>query len=231
MKPGSNANTGGFWSGIREFFSKKDSTILLEPAQVASIPESQLANSGFIPFCKIGDVRLYLKIEGSSRSMAIYENGKPWELEEWGGGSDLKSRTIAEFYFLVTKDDFRIDESESQVILALINCIEPTADEVAQAKTMVYWTLIESTLEDGILTDEEQDSMYKIQQALELSQKELDVLHKKAIQERFEELVDRPADLPVTLKEIDSIIELGHILGLDPEFIEKSSAKARTKVM
>jgi len=222
-KSAQNAKTG-FWAEIQNFFSKQEKGIIVEAAPFEGLSEEVMAPSGFFPFCRIREVKTFVKTKDNRRVIAIFENGKPWDISEWGTGSDFKIRVIAEFYFMVTKDDFKIDSNEANVLLALFNCLDPSAQEIQTAKEMVYWTLVENVMEDGIVTDEEQEIMQKIRIAFDLSEKEQKELHVKAIEKKFDELLSS-GEKPLQ-KGLDDLIEMGRRLGIEDSKLKALAERA-----
>lgn len=229
-KPAAPKKTGGFWSGLIFLFEDPEDRGNIYPPPMDLTKETDLISLGYEPFAKIGEVRILIKIYEKDREVAFSENGELWDIADWGVGSRFRSRFLAECYFMVTKDDFKIDEREKEVLNALFGCLNPTREEINEAKAMVYWTLVESTMEDRILTDEEQDTMDQIIAALELTEKDLKELHEKAIQERFADLTENAENDPITEEKIAKIEKMATIVGLDPTFIQKLAKKARSMV-
>jgi hypothetical protein len=132
---------------------------------------------------------------------------------------------------MVTKDDFRIDEQEAEVLRAIFAFFQVTSEEIAAAKELVYWTLVENTMEDGVITDEEQETMARITAALELSDEDRLELHRRAIDQRFNELFSRPAGAPPpTEADIATICEMARRFGLEEEFIAFKAEGARARL-
>lgn len=231
VKPPSRKESTGFWSGLSSFFKKQKAAFQARPSPLETVFEKSLGDEGYIPFCKIGDVRMHVKEEGQTRYLVVTEPGQSWDLSEWGTGDEFKARLVAEAYFMVTKDDFQIDEAETEVLRAIFAYFEITPEEIANAKEMVYWTLVESTMEDGVITDEEQETMARIMTALELTEADRLELHRRAIEDRFSELFDRPeGEPPATAEEIEAIAQMARRLGLEEEFITFKVEGARKRL-
>jgi hypothetical protein len=230
-KPAERQAPRGFWSSLSTLFGKERGDVEARPCPFDNPFEKQLLDEGYIPFCKIGDIRFLVKEEGPHRYLAIMENGQTWDLSEWGSGTIFRSRLVAETYFMVTKDDFRIDEQEAEVLRAIFAFFQVTSEEIAAAKELVYWTLVENTMEDGVITDEEQETMARITAALELSDEDRLELHRRAIDQRFNELFSRPAGAPPpTEADIATICEMARRFGLEEEFIAFKAEGARARL-
>jgi len=231
VAPKTESEPKGFWSGLTSFFGKEKATFDVRPSPLEKIFEKVLGDEQYVPFCKIGDVKMHVKEEENSRYLVVMENGQAWDLSEWGEGSEFRARLVAETYFMVTKDDFRIDDDESTVLRAIFAFFEITPKEIANAKEYVYWSLVESTMEDGIITDEEQETMSRIMAALELTEGDRLELHRKAVDVRFSELFERPegASQP-TSDEIDAVAQMARRLGLDEEFIRVRVEDAKSRI-
>jgi hypothetical protein len=222
----------GFWSNLLERFNESRGEITLQPTSLAAPNPGSLEGLGYQPFCKIGEVRVHIREFGNLREVAILEDGQPWDLSEWGAGPTFKSRLVAEMYFMVTRDDFQIDEQEATVLMALFNCIRPSPEQIAEAKEMVYWTLVENTMEDGVITDEEQEVMGMIRVALELTPTEVATLHCKAVEERLREIIMRPDGEPApTLTEVDQALQMADRLQVDLHLLKDLAFQARARAV
>lgn len=230
-KPAQRPTNKGFWSGLASFFGGGPAGVDARPTPLENPFEKQLGDEGYEPFCKIGEVRFFVKEEGKTRLLAILEGSQAWELDDWGTGSSFKSRLVAECFFMVTKDDFRIDEQEAEVLRAIFSFFDVARDEIATAKELVYWTLVENTMEDGVITDEEQGTMAAIVSALELSEQDRTELHQRAIDSQFDELFARPEGAPPpTDADIDRIATMARRFGLDEEFVRFKIDGARRRL-
>ncbi|HAE39404.1 MAG TPA: hypothetical protein DCG57_12310 [Candidatus Riflebacteria bacterium] len=87
---------------------------------------------------------------------------------------------------MVTRDDFHIDEDEKTVFQALTGCLEATDKEVSDARSLVYWTLLDNVVEDEVITDEEHETLARIRKELELDDTDVKDLHKKIIKDYYE---------------------------------------------
>jgi len=224
--PGASAKKG-FWSSLGGLLGTGKAKITVERADPQLLRPDDFNAAGFVPFAKIGEVFIHLKIAGNHREVAVIENDTPWDLSDWGEADTFRSRFLAECYFMVTKDDFQIDEHETKVLHALFNCLQPSSQEIIEAKGMVYWTLVASTMEDRVLTEEEMDTMDKVIAALELSKDDLRILHENAILDKFTELRDNAEQDPVTEEKIEMIERMAANVGLDPTFIQSHAEAAR----
>jgi Na+-transporting NADH:ubiquinone oxidoreductase subunit NqrC len=226
-QPSAPAAKKGFWSGLASFLGTRKDEITVASAGSHFETGEALGVADFVPFAKIGDVFIYIKVSGNHREVALVENDKPWDLTEWQESGAFRSRFLAECYFMVTKDDYQIDEQEAKVLHALFNCLNPSSEEIAEAKAMVYWVLVAYTMEDRVLTEEEMDTMDKVIAALELTKEDLQNLHETAIREKFNELATNVETDPVTEEKIAMIERMAANVGLDPTFIQKEADVAR----
>lgn len=217
----------GFWNSVRNFFSSEKNETTFRKPSLGKITPEELKARGYTGFAQVREVAIWVKSEGNSHEIVFLEKGESWNLEEWGDGSTLKSRLIAELYFLVTKDDFQIDKDEAVVMLAFTSFVKPTADEISDAKTMVYWTLVESVMEDGIITEEEQGTMAKITTALDLSSAELTVLHERAIESQLQETFEGPRPDEEVLSRVEKTVQMARTLKIDEKRITQLVEQTR----
>ena len=198
----------GFWGNLLGLYTKSDNFNDLSIYSPEDVKFENLEDDGFAKFCKIGDVIIYLRIVDGLSELVITENGKIWDCNDWGMGYSLRTRFIAECYFMVTKDDFKIDESEAKVISALIGFIEPSHQEVLDSRNFVYWTLVENVIEDDIVTSEEIETMVKIREALGLSEANVDELHEEAIVDYYNSVNEATDEHEVDLEKLAKIKEM-----------------------
>lgn len=209
-----------FWSNLLGAHESED---LAKSLSILSSDEAVYDNlelDGFAKFCKIGDVIIYIRKDEQDCDLVITENGKIWDCSHWGKGYSLRTRFIAECYFMVTKDDFIIDDDEATVMTALIGVLDPTHREILDSRILVYWTLVEKVIEDDIVTNEELEVMAKIREALEISEKNVDILHKKALLSYYKSVKNVENESDIDLFKLDSIKTMASKLGIDPKIFE-----------
>ena len=211
----------GFWGNLLGRHGRDENANELTIYSPSEIDFCNLEADGFVSFCKIGEVVIYLRIVDDLNEVVITENKKIWDCSDWGSGYTLRTRLLAECYFMVTKDDFKIDEAEMQVMSALIGFLEPSHQEVIDSRNFVYWTLIEKVIEDDIVTDEELETMYKIRQALELSEKNVDTLHKEAIIDYYIFVKNSSSETEIDLSKLAQIKNMAVKLGLSESIFDK----------
>lgn len=210
----------GFWGRLMALFSSNERSFALSGAQGEDLKknETELLESGYAPFCEIDGRRIYFRKKAESCEVIIRQNDQSWDLSEWSSGRSFITRLIAECYFMVTRDDFRIDDTEQKVIHALIGYLEPSLDEIVEARNMVYWTLIENVIEDDLVTEEESDTMLKIREALQIKEEDTYALHTKALNERYEQLkYETHDDEQIDLMKLAKIRQMAEKLGVDTE--------------
>ena len=176
------------WSSVLNLFrDKKQKTRICGYEGIAKT-EEELAQDGLVPFCEIDRRRIYFSKVRNEIIVAIRTRDEIWDLKEWGRDSEFVVRFIAECYFMVTRDDFKIDNEEKAVLQALIGYIEPAYDDLVAARNIVYWSLVENVIEDDEVTDEESEIMMRIRAALRIDEKEVFQIHRKALIEKYAEL-------------------------------------------
>lgn len=211
----------GFWTALISLFKNQKRTIDIFGDSGAAASEEDLLQHEFTPFCEIDKRRIYFRRSNAELEVAIRDDKGPWDLSEWGLGKEFVVRFIAECYFMVTRDDLKIDDDEKAVLNALLGYIEPTAEEVEMARNMVYWTLIENVIEDDVVTDEESETMLKIREALQLDEKYVFQLHKRALLERYEELKEENQESQeLDLTKFEQLKRMAERLGISEEIFQ-----------
>ena len=208
-----------FWQGLMALFTGTRRDLLISgPAEELPETEAELENAGFAPFCEIDGRKIYFRKKADNIEVSIWQNRAPWDLSEWGSGKEFVVRFIAECYFMVTRDDFKIDDEENKVLKALIGYIQPTQNEIIQARNTVYWSLVEKVLEDNLVTDEESDTLYKIREALEIEESDAKTIHGQALLERFNLAKEAAKENnQLNLEQFEKIKRMADRLGIDPE--------------
>ncbi|MGM0600800.1 MAG: hypothetical protein ACQETH_13400 [Candidatus Rifleibacteriota bacterium] len=208
-----------FWQALMALFtgSRRDLHIS-GPVEELPETEAELENEGFAPFCEIDGRKIYFRKKADNIEVSIWQDREPWDLSEWGTGKEFVIRFIAECYFMVTRDDFKIDEEEHRVLKALIGYIQPTQDEIVQARNTVYWTLVEKVLEDNLVTDEESETLNKIREALEIDDSDAKEIHEQSLLEKFN-LAKEAANEnnQLDLEQLEKIKRMADRLGINPE--------------
>jgi len=210
----------GFWGNLLGLYNKSDNSNDLYVFLPDEISFENLEADGFAKFCKIGDVVVYLRTNDGVSELVITENGKIWDCSDWGTGYSLRTRFIAECYFMVTKDDFKIDESEAKVMSALIGFIEPSHQEVLDSRNFVYWTFVEKVIEDDIVTNEELETMQKIREALNLSDSNVDELHREAIIDYYNTFKESARENEIDRDKLTQIKTMAEKLGISENIFD-----------
>lgn len=210
----------GFWGNLLGLYNKSENSYDLNILSPEEISFQNLEAEGFAKFCKIGDVIVYLRTNDGVSELVITENEKIWDCSDWGTGYSLRTRFIAECYFMVTKDDFKIDESEAKVISALIGFIEPSHQEVLDSRNFVYWTLVEKVIEDDVVTNEELETMHKIRSALELSESNVDELHREALLDYYNAFKESAEENEIDLTKLTQIKTMAERLGISEDIFD-----------
>jgi len=207
----------GFWQNLSEKLSGKSQR--LPVAGIGDeVPFEHLVEEGFVPFCKIDERIIHVKKNQQECWLAITEDDEVWDLSDWGEDEFFVTQFLAECYFMVTRDDFRIDEDERGVFLSIVGLLEATRREIADARVLVYWTLVENVIEDNVITEEEEATMAMIRDALEMKGEDIKDLHQKALQEYYD-IVIRYSDSEPDLEKIAGIKLMADKLGVSIEEI------------
>jgi hypothetical protein len=205
----------GFWCSLFELLDPKERSFSISGTDLIGVDESELLTDSFAPFCEIDGRKFYFKKDQFVCQAAILSGNKTWDLSTWGADSDFIQRLIAECYFMVTRDDYRIDEDEQKVLQALIGYLEPTSFEINAARNMVYWTLIDKVIEDNLVTEEESDAMQKIREALNIDEQDVYELHTKALKDRYEELKqESQKDSQIDLMKLEQLKNMAEKMGI-----------------
>lgn len=207
----------GFWQDLTEKLSGRGKR--LPVAGIGDeVPFEYLADEGFAPFCEIDNRIIHVKKDANECWIAITEDEEVWDLSDWGEDEFFVTQLLAECYFMITRDDFRIDEDERGVFLALVGLLEATQNEIADARILVYWTLVENVIEDNVITEEEEATMELIRDALEMKGNDIKELHQKALQEYYDIVIRYSEDEP-DLEKIAGIKLMADKLGVSIEEI------------
>jgi hypothetical protein len=196
----------GLWGSLIGAFKGKPQRLEYQIPEEDYLVVENLEERGFAKFCRINKVTIYLRKNDQKVEVAIAEKGNLWDISDWGHGYSFITRFIAECYFMVTKDDMVIDQEEQKVLLALFGCLEPSHQEILEARNLVYWTLIAKVIEDDIVTDEEKETMAKIRETLSLTNKNVDSMHKEALKEHYLQVKESDdKDTPQRLEKIKTM--------------------------
>ncbi len=209
----------GLWENIIVLFKKAEKRYRYFPPLEGETTTKDLIESNFAGFCRIGKAYIYVKKNSEDLvcQMAIVENDMIWDMSDWGEGYRFVTNFIAQCYFMVTKDDYIIDEDEKKIITALLGCLEPSYQEILDARNLVYWTLIDNVIEDDIVTAEEKEQMAKIRAALGLSTKNVNELHLKALKQYYKQVEDVSSFTHPDLTRLARIRKMAKTLGLNPD--------------
>lgn len=212
----------GFWASMNRLFSgNRGRKFKIFGSCGGEATEEELVSEGFAAFCEIDKRRIYFKKTSQDCEVAIKQGKEIWDMSDWGTDREFVVRFIAECYFMVTRDDFRIDDDEQKVIQALIGYIEPTREEVDEARGMVYWSLIENVIEDNEVTEDESYTMNRIREALQINEKDVFELHRKALLQRYEELRENADENEeIDLISFEKLKRMAERLGISTEIFK-----------
>ncbi|GAB4267596.1 MAG: hypothetical protein Kow0029_02190 [Candidatus Rifleibacteriota bacterium] len=215
-------NPGGFWGELLSAFSEKSRDYEIYGTDLEEASEEDLIAEGYAPFCEIHGRRIFFRKTSELCMVAIRCNDQLWDLDEWGEGEEFIIRLIAECYFMVTRDDFKIDEDEAKVLRALIGYLEPTCDELVEARNMVYWTLVENVIEDDHVSEEENELLESIRRALEIRAEDVHELHTSALRGKLQQLKNESEDSrQLDLVKLDSLKKMAEKLGVNPDIFDQ----------
>ncbi|MEW6711957.1 MAG: hypothetical protein AB1403_19195, partial [Candidatus Riflebacteria bacterium] len=120
-----------------------------------------------------------------------------------------------------TRDDFQIDDEEKLVLQAVIGYIEPSVEEIEEARNLVYWTLVENVLEDEVVTDDESETMFMIRQALALNEKDVYEIHRLSLLSRYNELREaQKEEKEIDLASFERLKRMADRLGISVELFD-----------
>ncbi len=214
LQKGRDSESGGLWNQMIGLFGTQKVRPGISGFKGELDNTDFLFDEGFAPFCKIDERVIYLKKNQEECQIAIAANGKVWDLSDWGEDYMFVTRFIAECYFMITRDDFHIDDDERTVFRALVGCIEATAKEIVDARNIVYWTLVEKVVEDGVVTDDELAAMKKIRDELELDSHDVDSLHQKALNDYYDLVRQQSREAEDGLEQLEKIQEMARLLNV-----------------
>jgi hypothetical protein len=211
-----------FWQALVTLFTGTRRDLYISgPVDELPETEAELENAGFAPFCEIDGRKIYFRKKADNIEVSIWQDREPWDLSEWGSGKEFVVRFIAECYFMVTRDDFKIDDEENQVLQALIGYIQPTQNEIIQARNTVYWSLVENVLEDDLVTDEESETLYRIREALKINETDARQIHEQSLLDKFKQAKETARENnQLDLEKLEKIKKMADRLGIDPEDFE-----------
>ncbi len=214
MQKGQDRETGGLWKQMIGLFGSQKVRPGISGFQGKLDSTDYLLDEGFALFCKIDNRYIHIKKNQEECQIAISEGGKVWDLTDWGEDYIFITRFIAECYFMITRDDYHIDDDERMVFRALVGCIEASSQEIIDARNIVYWTLVEKVVEDGVVTEEELSAMAKIREELEIDSHDVKDLHIKALNDYYDLVRQRHDDECDGLEELEKIQEMARLLGV-----------------
>ncbi|HNW11169.1 MAG TPA: hypothetical protein PKI71_07375 [Candidatus Rifleibacterium sp.] len=219
LQKGQESETGGLWNNMISLFGSRKSRPGISGFQGQLESADYLSDEGFAPFCKIDDRIIHVKKNHEECLIAISQNDKVWDLTTWGEDYMFVTRFIAECYFMITRDDYHIDDDERTVFRAIIGCIEANSQEILDARNIVYWTLVEKVVEDGVVTEEELAAMAKIRQELEIDSRNVEELHVKALNDYYDLLRQRHEESDYGLEELEKIQEMAKLLNVKLQWV------------
>jgi hypothetical protein len=229
-QPVASAPQAGFWAGVKEFFKPAPARHTCVGEQIHP-EEGQRRAQGYLPFCRVDDISLWIQETNTEKKLALFRAEVPLDLADWGTGSELKCRLISEFYFLVTKDDFKIDDEEARVMMALINFLQPTPDEITYSRQLVYWSLVNVVCEDNIITSEERATTQAIAAALDIPPSEYKTLHQKIILEKIEEVANTEGSASQANQDMLKVLKMAEVFEIRTPDIEQKAEQALQKVL
>lgn len=213
------AEKAGFWGRmITAMSGTKQSERKITAGVGDELSPEDLAGEDFAPFCKIDDKTIYIKKTTDECWVAVVEDNELWDLTDWGEDYCFITRLLAEVYFMITRDDFRIDDDEKTVFQALTGCLEATSQEVIDARSLVYWTLLDNVVEDEVITDEEHETLARIRAELDLDDKNVAELHQKIIKDYYTIICNFSEDGEPDFDQLENIKEMAKRLGVSVTF-------------
>ncbi|MFZ5952020.1 MAG: hypothetical protein ACOYXC_15035 [Candidatus Rifleibacteriota bacterium] len=215
------SSTTGLWPALLSLFKEQARKFEIFGYAGGDISEETLMSLGFAPFCEIDRRRIYFHRNSHELQVAISLDDHFWDLTDWGAGKDFVVRFVAECYFMVTRDDFQIDDEEKLVLQAVIGYIEPSMEEMVEARNLVYWTLVENVLEDEVVTDDESETMFKIRQALALNEKDVYEIHRLSLLNRYNDLREsQKEEKEIDLTSFERLKRMAERLGISVELFD-----------
>lgn len=211
----------GFWAGLKTLFGKTGGSRRLSLPPVGGLKSADLEPKGFQPFCQVRDVGMWIMEEADVCHLVFSRNGEIWDISEWNETGMLGARVLAEFYFMVIKDDFQIDAEERKVLQAVTSLLQIPTDQIEAAKALVFWSLVDSVCEDDVVTDEENEQLGKIIKALEISANEQMDLSVRMVKEKFEEILQEAPPRDIVEVRVDKIRNMAKMLGVADSAFEK----------
>ena len=214
LQKGQESETGCLWNNMINLFGSRRSRPGISGFQGQLENADYLSDEGFAPFCKIDDRVIHVKKNQEECVIAISQNDKVWDLTTWGEDYMFVTRFIAECYFMITRDDYHIDDDERTVFRAIAGCIEATSREILDARNIVYWTLVEKVVEDGVVTEEELSIMAKIRNELEIDSQNVEDLHTKALNDYYDLVRQQHKESDYGLEELEKIQAMAALLNV-----------------
>lgn len=214
LQKGRDAEAGNLWTQMIGLFGNHKARPMICGFDGGEVSPEVLFDEGFAPFCKIDQRVIHVKKNQEECTVAISEGARTWDLSDWGEDYMFVTRFIAECYFMITRDDLHIDEDERMVFRALVGCLDATAQEIIDARNIVYWTLVEKVVEDGVVTEEELSAMASIRKELELDQHDVQTLHVKALNDYYELVRKQGEASPDGLEQLDKILKMAQLLNV-----------------
>lgn len=210
----------GVWSEVLKSMSCSDMSRGRFISGIATeLHLEQLLSEGFIPFCKIENRKVFIQKSDHECWVAITEDDIVWDLTEWGENYCFATRFMAEIYFMITRDDFFIDEEENLAFQALAGCIEITKRELTDARCLVYWTLLDHVIKDEVITEEEEKTMEMVREALQMENKDIVELHEKIIVDYCKITLEFNEGKKLDSEQISNIKAMTSKLGISPNIV------------
>lgn len=211
----------GFWAGLKTLFGTTKGNRCLSLPSVEGLKCADLESKGYQPFCQVRDVAMWIREEADVCHLVFSRDGEIWDISEWNETGMLGARVVAEFYFMVIKDDFQIDAEERKVLQAVTSLLQITTDQVEAAKALVFWSLVDSVCEDDVVTDEENEQMAKIIKALEISAQEQMDLSVRMVKEKFDGILQDAPPRDIVEVRVNKIRNMAKMLGVADNVVEK----------
>lgn len=220
----SGGNSHYFWNGIIKAFSADANARDFYISGISTeLSTAQLEEEQFIKFCKIENRYIYVQKTQKECWVAIVENGSVWDLSDWGEDYCFVTRLIAEVYFMITRDDYRIDQDEKTVFEAIVGCIDASAAEIIDARCLVYYSLLENVIADRVITHEEEQEMALIRDALEMRASDVNELHRKLLKDYYSITLKFNSGQEISIQQQNEILEMADKLGVEVDFLHRDA--------
>lgn len=169
----SQQEKGGFWIRLKSICQSQSNHMEISLGTIDKDKnEGEYVAEGFIPFCSIGTTRVLVRPSENKREIICLDNESVIDL------SAVSSMTcgaiiLSALYIYAIADDYTISKDESQVIGALMKCLQPPTATISQAKQFVFLSILHNFLNDNSVTEDEILSIAKVAKALELNSEDI----------------------------------------------------------